>query len=389
MPNHSAPVAPGERPGLSVLQVLPRLVVGGAERSAVDVAIAVARAGGRSYVASEGGPMVRELERAGVRHVAMPLADRNPISIRANVRRLADLVRAEEIAILHARSRTPAHSARIAAARCGAHFVTTCHGLYGEGWFKRWYGRAMAQGERVIANSAFMSGNLRRVYGLEAPRLVTIRRGIDVARFDPESVSASRMVALARDWQLPDGHRIVLMPARFTRRKGHETLLRALARLDRADVTAVLVGAVDDRGRYRAELMKLAAKLGLGARVRVQDVCRDMAAAYMLADVVAQPALAPESFGRVAVEAQAMGRPVVASDLGGARETILPGETGLLVPPGDEARLAKALGDALDLDAATRQDLSAAARAHVLANFTVESMCEATLALYAEVLARR
>jgi glycosyltransferase involved in cell wall biosynthesis len=370
-----------------VLQVLPALHVGGVERSAVDVATALARAGWVALVASSGGPMVRELERAGARHFTVPIDSKNPLVMRRNVERLAGLVREHGVHIVHARSRAPAWSARAAARRTGTHFVTTFHGTYSYGnILKRRYNAIMLQGERVIANSAFIAGHIREVYGLDGARLVTIPRGVDVHRFDPGRVSAERMVQLSQQWRLPDGLPVVLLPGRLTRWKGQMVLIEALARLRRDDMVALLLGEDQGRSGYRQELLDLIQRHRLESVVRLVDNCRDMPAAYMLADVVVSASTDPEAFGRVAAEAQAMGRPVIATDHGGARETVLPGETGWLVPPGDAGALAGALEQALQLDAGIREAVALAARAHVLEKFTVERMCDATLGVYAELL---
>ncbi|MCW5752474.1 MAG: glycosyltransferase family 4 protein [Alphaproteobacteria bacterium] len=378
-----------ELSGLGVLQVLPRLNMGGAERSAVDIALAVARAGGRSFVASAGGDMTRELERAGVRHLALPLASKNPFRIRANGGRLADLVRQQGIDIVHARSRAPAWSARHAARSAGAHFITTVHGVYGEGSaFKRRYNRVMAEGERVIANSEFVARHLRAAYGLEDGRLVTIPRGIDEQYFDPARVRGDRMADLARRWRLPDGAMIVLMPGRVSRRKGQRHLIEALARLDRPDLLAVILGSSGEHRSYARELLELVRARGMEGRVRLVEDCPDMPAAYMLADVVVSAADKPEAFGRVLVEAQAMGRPVIATDHGGARETVLAGQTGWLLPPGDVAALAATIAEALALDTETRLAVAEAARHHVLEHYTLARMNGATLRLYRSLAGR-
>lgn len=378
-----------ELAGLGILQVLPRLDMGGAERSAIDIAVAVARAGGRSFVASAGGDMTRELDRAGVRHLPLPLASKNPFRIRANGGRLAELVRREAIDIVHARSRAPAWSARMAARMTGAHFVTTVHGVYDEGGaFKRFYNRVMAEGERVIANSEFVARHLRDVYGLREGRLVTIPRGIDEQHFDPARVRGDRMAELARRWRLPDDAFVVLMPGRISRRKGQRLLIEALARLGRPDLVAVIVGSSDEHRGYARELLAQVAQRGLEGRVRVVEDCADMPAAYMLADVVVSASEKPEAFGRVMVEAQAMGRPVIATDHGGAQETVLAGQTGWLLPPGDVDALAAAIGEALALDTETRLAVAEAARHHVLERYTLGRMSGATLGLYRAVAGR-
>lgn len=380
-PDPSAPLPP------CVMQVLPRLETGGVERGTVDIAAALVRAGWRALVVSAGGPMVREVERAGAAHVTLPVASKNPLTIRKNIGRLAEVIRAHAVDLVHARSRAPAWSAWYAARRTGRPFVTTFHGTYNAGnAFKRRYNAIMARGARVIAISEFIGRHVVEVYGADPARVRVIPRGIDLVSFDPGRVSAERVIKLARDWRLPDGVPIVMLPARLTRWKGQAVLIEALARLARRDLCCLLVGSDQGRTAYRAELETLVRERGLEGVVRTVDHCRDMPAAFMLADVVVSASTDPEAFGRVIAEAQAMGRPVIASDHGGAREIILPDETGLLVPPGDPDALAAALRDALALDAEARARLRDAAIAHVRASFSREQMCAKTLAVYAEVL---
>ncbi|HYL33396.1 MAG TPA: glycosyltransferase family 4 protein, partial [Stellaceae bacterium] len=291
----------------TVLQVLPALVAGGVERGTVDVAAALAAAGWHSLVASAGGPMTRELDRAGAMHFTLPLASKNPFVIHANVGRLAALIRAHEVDIVHARSRAPAWSARAAAQNTGAHFLTTFHNAYGgKSWLKRRYNAVMARGELVIANSNFVADHAAATYGVPRERLRVIHRGVDVTRFDPEKISAERMARLAQEWRLPDGVPVVMLPGRLSRWKGHFVLIDAMKRLNRPQVHALIVGAGGGDG-YRARLDSAIAHAGTAVTFRVLDECRDMPAAYMLADVVVSASTEPEGFGRVIVEAQAMG----------------------------------------------------------------------------------
>jgi len=199
-------------------------------------------------------------------------------------------------------------------------------------------------------------------------------------------VPAVRMIALATAWRLPDGMPVVMLPGRLTRWKGQAVLIDALAELGRSDVRCLIVGSDQGRTGYREELEQQVAARNLGSVVHIVDHCRDMAAAYMLADVVVSASTDPEAFGRVAAEAQAMGRPVVATDHGGSRETVVPGETGWLVRPGSPSDMAQAIREALGLNARNRAVMAAKARAHVLENFTVARMQEQTLAVYREVL---
>ncbi len=374
-----------------VLQVLPSLVAGGVERGTVEVAGALVEAGGTALVASAGGPMVRALERAGGRHFELPLASKNPLTVRRNVERLAALIEGQGVEIVHARSRAPAWSALWAAERSGRPFVTTVHAPYAVGGlpFKRRYNAVMARGERVICISRFVRDYVAASYGTPPERLRLVYRGVDLEVFDPDRVSAERVVQLAQRWRLPDGVPVIMLPGRLTRWKGQLELLRAAARLEDFEFVVALVG--DDQGReaYRAELEREIRGLGLQAKAMLAGPCSDMAAAYMLSDVVVSASTAPEGFGRIVAEAQAMGRPVVASDHGGAPEQLLAGETGLLYPPGDLDALAAALRRALSLDAEQRARLAAVAIERVRAMFSKRAMCDGTLAVYRELLNER
>jgi glycosyltransferase involved in cell wall biosynthesis len=375
---------PRSRPP-AVLQVLPSLITGGVERGTIEMAQALVAAGWQAVVASSGGPLVREIERAGARHVTLPLASKNPLVMRANISRLVEVIEQHTIDIVHARSRAPAWSALWATRRTGRHFVTTFHNAYGEGSrLKHIYNSVMAKGERVIAISDFVGTHVAQVYGVSSDRLRVIPRGVDFVRFAPEHIGAERLVTLARQWQLPDGAPVVMLPGRLTRWKGQLMLIEAIALLNRSDVRCLFVGSGD--ARYRRELEAHAAKLGLGGAVEIVDECRDMPAAYMLADVVVSASTSPEGFGRVVVEAQAMGRPVVATSHGGARETVVPGSTGWLVPPGDPRALADGLAEALKLGPEERLAHAARAIEHVRRNFDTATMASRTLDVYEEVL---
>ncbi|HSK39114.1 MAG TPA: glycosyltransferase family 4 protein, partial [Arenibaculum sp.] len=299
-----------------VLQVLPSLVTGGAERGAVDVALALARAGGTPIVASQGGPMVGELERRGVRHVTLPLASKNPLTMWRNVSRLARLIAAGGVDIVHARSRAPAWSAWFAARRTGAAFMTTFHAPYNfnpgkpGGRLKQRYNSVMARGKRVIAISEFIRAHILQNYQTDPAAIRVIHRGIDIETFSPERVGRERLDRLARAWHVPEDRHVVMLPGRLTRWKGQLVLLEALARLGRDDVYCLLVGSDQGRTGYRREIEETARRLGLTDAVHIADHCDDMPAAYLLADLAILPTTVPESFGRAAVEPQAMGRPV-------------------------------------------------------------------------------
>jgi glycosyltransferase involved in cell wall biosynthesis len=376
-----------------VLQVVPRLDLGGVERGALDIARAVVEAGGRALIASAGGRMTPRLAAIGAEWIGGPFASKAPWTLAANARRLEAVVREAGVDVVHARSRAPAWSAMFAARRAGAAFVTTWHGVYSErGPLKRRYNSVMAQGRPVIAVSAFVADLIRRRHRTPPERIVTIPRGVDVRAFSEDAVGAERAIAAARAWGLTEDSRpVVILPARLSRWKGQALFIEAAARLKarrgRPDFLCLLVG-VDAEEAGADRLLELAAACDALDVVRLAGRCDDMAAAYKLAWAVAAPSTEPEAFGRVAVEAQAMARPVVASDHGGARETVAPGSSGWLPPPGDVEALTAALEAALALTPEARAAMGAAGRARVVERYTLEAMAARTLAVYERAAGR-
>ncbi|MGZ5918401.1 MAG: glycosyltransferase family 4 protein, partial [Hyphomicrobium sp.] len=386
-PHPNTAAAPSRSGPPAVLQVLPALNAGGVERGTVDVAKALVAAGWQSFVASAGGPMVREIERAGAVHIPLPLDTKNPLNIWRNAAALEDVIETCGIDIVHARSRGPAWSAKIASKRAGIHFVTTFHGLYGLGVpGKRLYNAVMAEGERVIAISHFIAEHLMKVYGVARERIRVIHRGVDLSQFDPDRVSEERMIQLATKWRLPDDRYVVLLPGRLSRWKGQDLAIESLALLRRTDILCVMVGAALGSPRWRERVEALVKRLGVEGQVAMVDECRDMPAAYKLADVVIAPSRKPEAFGRTVAEGQAMGRLVVAADHGGARETIASGKTGWLFTPNNAGALAHAIAHALELEEPARLRMASEAMESVRARFSNAVMCERTLAVYREVI---
>jgi glycosyltransferase involved in cell wall biosynthesis len=373
-------------PPPALLQVLPALRSGGVERGTLEIAEAQIAAGFRAIVASAGGEMVPALEALGARHITLPLTAKSPWAIWRNAAALAGLAQAEGVALIHARSRAPAWSALIAARRLGLPFVTTYHGAYNEGFpGKRFYNSVMARGDRVIAISHFIADLIRTRHGVAEAKLRVIPRGVDPRRFDPALVGAERLAALRAAWGVPEGQRIIMLPARVTRWKGQMVLVEAMARLP-GDSLALLVGDAAERPAFQAELLARIESLGLKDRVRLVGHATDMPAALLLADVVIHASTDAEAFGRTVIEAQAMARPVIASDLGAPRETVAEGVTGWRIPPGDAAALADAIGKALALPPAESAALGARARAAVLSGYTTEAMQAATIAVYRELI---
>lgn len=366
-----------------VLQVLPSLVTGGVERGTVEITQAIAEVGATAIVASAGGRMTERIEQAGGRHVILPLNTKNPLGIWRNAAALTNLIRDQKVSLVHARSRGPAWSAWLACQRTGVPFVTTYHGTYGEDFpLKRQYNAVMARGRIVIAASQYIADLVATRHAVDPAHIQVIPRGVDPAVFDPTAVSGERVARLRAEWLLPDGVRTVVLPGRLTPWKGHAVLVDAVARLSRHDVVCVLLGSHQGRHGYARALEQQAARLGLGDRLRLVGHTDDMPAALLLADVVVHASTKPEAFGRVVIEAQAMGRPIIAADLGGPVETVRHGETGWRVRPGDPAALAAAIEVALNLKPEERAALGQRARASAP---TVRAMQDATLDVYGKV----
>jgi len=370
---------------------VPRLDTGGAERSTIEIAAALAHAGFEPLVASEGGRMVPELEEAGGEWIELAVNAKAPHRLVANGMRLRDLIRARNVKLIHARSRAPAWSSLWAARMAKIPFVTTYHGSYtGRSALKRFYNSIMARGDAVIANSQWTAAHIRSQYAFAPKKLVAIPRGIDFSRFDPAAAAPERIDALRKQWGAHAGELVILLPGRLTRWKGQDILIAAMARLAKQnalrDVRAVLAGDAQGRIGYEKELRSAIAAAGLSDHVALAGHVSDMPAAYLAADIVVSASTQEEAFGRVAAEASAMERVVIATDHGGARETVIPGVTGLLVPPGDSRALADALKSLVAAGEADRAAMGARGRVHIAGNFTVERMCADTLALYRELL---
>ena len=372
-----------------IVQILPALNRGGVERGTVEVADAIVKNGWKSVVISNGGLLTSQLKRVGATVYEVPVHRKNPFLWGSARRQVKRILQQEGVDIVHVRSRAPAWIALPAANSLGIATVSTVHSKFAPAnIFKKIYNGKMLKADRVIAISHFVENEIFTHYGKSgvAEKLSVIHRGVDLGMFDPKAVNQQRIIAEADRLGLPDDKSIIMLPARATSWKGHEILIQALAQLSDKDAILMLLGIEDGPPAYAEKLRAMAVRYGLGGRVRIGAGSRDMPAALMLADVVAMPSIKPEPFGRVAIEALAMGRPVVAFRHGGAVESIDEGRTGWLADPLSVDSLAEALQTALSLTPRKRRALAKDARQQMTDQFSKDMMCERTLAVYKSLL---
>ncbi|MER2520981.1 MAG: glycosyltransferase family 4 protein [Bdellovibrionales bacterium] len=381
-----------------VLQIIPSLHTGGAEQACLDVAMHLTEVGSEAFVVSCGGPGVELLDEAGVRHICRPVNSKNPLLMVANALWLAHFARENRVNVIHARSRAPAWSAYLASLIAGCAFVTTFHAAYHfssdntAGRCKKLYNGVMARADRIIAISEFIASHIREHYSdLAGDRLRVVPRGVDFEALAPERVNEERLETLRLAWRVAPGETLILLPARLSRLKGHAVFIEAMRQLPErcGHAKAVLLGGDPGRSPYGRELMRMIEDFGLRDRVVLADACSDMAAAYRLASLVVAPSVAPEGFGRVPIEAMAMGVPVIASRLGGFAETIRDGETGWLVRPDDPQELAKSIAQVLEMLDSQRSAVVERAKNESRTHYDKRRMVADTLAVYDEAIRAR
>jgi glycosyltransferase involved in cell wall biosynthesis len=381
--------------GATILQVIPGLDTGGAERTTIEVAEALVAAKATALVASAGGRLEGELTRAGAELIRFDdLGSKNPLRVFGAADGLSRIIGKRKVNLIHARSRAPAWSALWAARRMKIPFVTTYHGVYNaRSAPKRLYNSVMARGDVVIANSAYTANHILEQHPFAKGRIVTIPRGVDIDRFDPGRINPVRLAALRKAWGIPEGDEaaIIVLPARMTGWKGHREAVAAAALLkESTGVSWRMVFAGDAQGRtgYVGEIRQLISAHGLDDRIALVGHCDDMPTAFALADIVIAPSNEPEAFGRVAAEAGAMGAPAIVSSIGAQGEIVVEGRTGLIVPPLDPAGLARAMASLLSAGRNGRKSMGEAAIARIREKFTTTALQKATLDVYDRLLGR-
>jgi glycosyltransferase involved in cell wall biosynthesis len=375
---------------LTVLQVTPELNAGGVERTTLEIAEAISRAGGLALVATAGGRLQPDLKTTGGELIRIPAASKNPITLIANAFKLAKVARERHVQIIHARSRAPAWSALLAARMAKVPFVTTYHGIYNaKSPLKAFYNSVMARGDAIIANSEFTREHILTNHDVMPERITAIPRGVDLDVFDPAKISADEIAALRTKWGVQPNQCVVLVPARLTRWKGQMILIEAARSLQqrRPDSVKIIV-AGDDQGRraYTQEMLSAIKAGGLQDVVSLVGHIGQMPLAFAASGMAVFPVIEPEAFGRGAVEAEAMGVPVIASNLGGYTETVVEGQTGFLVPAGAAGPLCGAIERMIDAGAEKRAEMGRKGQERVRALYSKAALQSATLAVYQRVL---
>lgn len=381
-------MAEDKQENLVVLQVLPELNQGGVELGTIEIASELQKRGIKNFVASAGGRMEGNLERLKVKHFTLPLKTKNIFKMWLNSLRLAKIIKENGITIVHARSRAPAWSAYWAAKKCGVHYMTTFHGTYGLGphGIKKIYNQVMTFGERVIAISNHIKEHIIKNYGTDESKIRLIARCVNMDNFDVENTSAERMIKFLEDNQIPSDKPLITLIGRLTNWKGQKLLINALNKIKDLDFHCLLIGDDQGRTKYSDELHDMIEQFGMENRYTFIRHVTDVPAAMLVSDIVLSTSIEPEAFGRIAIEGQAMGRIVIASDIGGSKETVIDGVTGKLFKSGDADDLANAIKWALSLSTEEREKIGAEAVKNVKEHFTKQIMCDKTISVYEEII---
>jgi glycosyltransferase involved in cell wall biosynthesis len=370
----------------TILQVVPTLIAGGVERGTIEIAKAIVDNGDRSIVVSAGGPLISKIYDLGAEHFKMNIASKNPVSMYCNIDNLSKIIQEESVDIIHARSRAPAWSAYYAAKKTNKRFVTTFHGIYNFGCgLKKYYNSIMVSGERVIAVSNFVREHILSNYDVNESKIRVIHRGVDYRYFNPERITDEIRAKFREKYHVPKSVPVILLPARMTRWKGHTTLIKALNLIKDKNFYCIISGDLSKHPAYTCAIRDMIREFKLQRKIQLFGPETDMLGLYGIADIVLSTSIEPEAFGRVAIEGQAMEKIVIATNIGGAVETVTDEVNGYHVKPGDERELASKIAHVLD-NLESLSDIRKKARKYAIAHFSVDTMDSKTMDVYAELV---
>tara|TARA_B100000941_G_scaffold52122_1_gene33427 strand:+ start:5506 stop:6663 length:1158 start_codon:yes stop_codon:yes gene_type:complete len=379
---------------INVLQVIPKLGYGGAETGCYDIAHFLPENDCGSFVATSGGELLKFVKKDKVKIFKLPVHSKNPLLIIFNTLMLSIYIIFFKINIIHARSRAPAWSCYFASLLTGRVFVTTFHGTYNfKSKFKKFYNSVMLKAKLTIAGSNFIFSHINENYSeylSKEKKLRVIFRGINVDYYNPRNISMLKQEKLKREWNLSSNKFTILLPGRLTYWKGQEKFIESLNILiedyNFTNFQAIILGSDQGRKVYAKKLVNLVERYNLNKKIKFIHHCNEMPLAYSLADVVVSASTEPEAFGRVSVEAQSMGKPIVASNIGGSKETIINKKTGFLYKHDDPRELAKSLNTVIQLTQDELKFIGNEGRKNITKKFDVETMCQTNLKEYKRLI---
>ncbi|WP_440635153.1 glycosyltransferase family 4 protein [Candidatus Pelagibacter sp. HIMB1746] len=379
---------------LKVLQVIPKLGYGGAETGCYDIAHYLPENGCKSFIVTSGGELLKFVDKSKVKVFRLPVQSKNPILILINAIILTFIILFNNISIVHARSRAPAWSCLIASKITSRKFVTTFHGTYNfKSNLKKLYNSVMVRSDLIIAGSNFIFSHIKENYSNylnQKKKLLVVFRGINVDYFDPTTKLETEQKKLLKQWEIEKDKKIILLPGRLTTWKGQEVFIEAInlvnIELGYEAFYAVILGSDQGRDLYKKKLIRLSEQYRLTKQLRFIDHCKDMALAYKVSDIIVSASIEPEAFGRVAVEAQSMEKPIIASNIGGSNETVVDEKTGYLFKAGDAKSLSRKILKTLTINETQLKLIGVEGRKNIVQKFNVEKMCFSTYSEYKRLI---
>ena len=379
---------------IKVLQVIPKLGYGGAEVGCYDLAHYLTENNCSSYIVTSGGDLLKYVNKKKVKIIKLPVHSKNPILMFFNFLILTFIILLKNISIVHVRSRAPAWSCLLATKITNRKFVTTFHGTYNfNNPIKKFYNSVMLRSDLIIAGSNFIFSHVNENYSEylnSKKKFLVIFRVINTEYFDPKTVKQSDELKLISDWEIKKDKKLILLPGRLTSWKGQEMFIESLnlanKELQDQNFYAVILGSDQGRNVYKKKLLRLVEQYRLNNRVKFVDYCKHMPSAYKISDIVVSSSIEPEAFGRISVEAQSMEKPIIASNIGGSKETIINDKTGFLFDAGNSISLSKKIVEVLQLDETTLKSLGNEGRKNVIKKFNIEKMCISTYSEYKKLI---
>ena len=378
---------------LKVLQVIPKLGYGGAETGCYDIAHYLPENNCESFIVTSGGELTKFIDKKKVKLIRLPVHSKNPLLMLINSIILVGIILFYNISIVHARSRAPAWSCLLATKLTRRKFVTTFHGTYNFiGGLKKFYNSVMLRSDLIIAGSNFIFSHIKENYFnlISNKKFLVIFRGINVDYYDPSTTIEMDEINLKKKWGILENKKIILMPGRLTDWKGQELFIEAInlvnIELGYEAFYAIILGSDQGRDLYKKKLMRLVEQHRMNNQVKFINHCKNMPLAYQISDLVVSASIEPESFGRISVEAQAMKKIIVASNIGGSNETIINDKTGLLFESGNSRSLSKKIIQGLMMNETSLKIMGNEGRKNVIKKFNVEKMCFSTYSEYKRLL---